>query len=511
MKAFLMYADRDFDPEGDLPDQVPALIEDLGLETLFAAMSGGDEFLLEVARRGVLTSLSDPEAIAYRQRVLEDCLEQPAVVRQMYDVAVEAVLGSKKIYRGIFARSPDATLRWSVEALELFTGLLRRLRQIAGTHGAGFRSEGFSALFATLARELSDGYFEEVASHLSQLRYRGGVLLSAELGPGHKGIRYVLRQAAARKPGWLSRISGTGRSGYTLRISDRDESGHQALAELRGRGINLAANALAQSTDHILSFFTMLRCELGFYIGCLNARDRLARKQEPVCFPVPLPPGGAGPALSFRGLYDACLGLRLADGRTVGNDASADGKTLVIITGANQGGKSTFLRSVGLAQLMMQCGMFVAATSWSGTVGTGLFTHFRREEDAAMESGKLDEELARMSQIADRVTPGSIVLFNESFAATNEREGSAIARQIVRALVESGVRVFLVTHFFDLAHSLFAQQSAATLFLRAQRRADGQRTFRLVEGEPEPTSYGPDLYQRIFGAARDPAQRAATR
>jgi len=511
MKAFLMYADRDFDPEGDLPDQVPALIEDLGLETLFAAMSAGDEFLLEVARRGVLTSLSDPQAIVYRQRVLEDCLEQPAVVRQMYDVAVEAVLGSKKIYRGIFARSPDATLRWSVEALELFTGLLRRLREIADTCGAGFRSEGFSALFATLARELSDDYFETVASHLSQLRFRGGVLLSAGLGPGHKGIRYVLRRAAPGKPGWLSRISGTGRPGYTLRISDRDESGHQALAELRGRGINLAANALAQSTDHILSFFTMLRCELGFYIGCLNARDRLAQKQEPVCFPVPLPPGGPGPALSFRGLYDACLSLRLEDGRAVGNDASADGKTLVIVTGANQGGKSTFLRSVGLAQLMMQCGMFVAARSWSGTVGTGLFTHFRREEDAAMESGKLDEELARMSQIADRVTPGAVVLFNESFAATNEREGSAIARQIVRALVESGVRVFLVTHFFDLAHSLFEQQSAATLFLRAERRADGQRTFRLVEGEPEPTSYGPDLYRRIFGAAPDPAQRAATR
>lgn len=114
-----------------------------------------------------------------------------------------------------------------------------------------------------------------------------------------------------------------------------------------------------------------------------------------------------------------------------------------------------------------------------------------------------------MSEIVDRVTPGSIVLFNESFAATNEREGSEIARQIVRALQESGVRVFLVTHFFDLAHSLYQQGSGASLFLRAQRRDDGQRTFRLVEGEPEPTSYGLDLYQRIFGAVPDPAGSAA--
>lgn len=125
MKAFLMYAGRDFDMAADLPDSVTALTEDLGLNTLFDAMSGGDEFLLEVARRGVLTSLPDAGAIAYRQHVLADCLENAPVARDMYDVAVEAVLGSKRIYRGIFARSPDATLRWSIEALQLFTGLLR--------------------------------------------------------------------------------------------------------------------------------------------------------------------------------------------------------------------------------------------------------------------------------------------------------------------------------------------------------------------------------------------------
>jgi DNA mismatch repair ATPase MutS len=498
MKAFLMYPGRDFDAEADLPEGADALVEDLDLRTLFQAMSGDDEFLYTVAERAVLTSLDDPQAIVYRQQVLRDCLDRADVVRQMYDVAVEAVLGSKKIYRGIFSQSPDSVLRWSADALQLFVGLLRRLRQIGDEHAASFRSEGFTALFETLAAELGDDYFAEVDDHLSQLRFRGGVLLSAGLGKGNKGTGYALRRPGQRRQSFLRRISGNDRDGYTMRIADRDESGHRSLSDLRGRGINLAANALAQSTDHILSFFTMLRCDLGFYVGCLNARDRLAGKGEPVCFPQPA--GAGGPVkLSFRGLYDACLSLRLAGGRAVGNDASADGKTLVIITGANQGGKSTFLRSVGLAHLMMQCGMFVAAESFSGVVCTGLFTHYRREEDAGMESGKLDEELSRMSQIADRVTPGAVVLFNESFAATNEREGSQIARQIVRALVESGVRVFLVTHFFDLAHSLHAQGSDAALFLRAQRRDDGQRTFRLVEGEPEPTSYGLDLYERIFG------------
>ncbi|MGH3514105.1 MAG: MutS-related protein [Pseudonocardiaceae bacterium] len=140
-----------------------------------------------------------------------------------------------------------------------------------------------------------------------------------------------------------------------------------------------------------------------------------------------------------------------------------------MITGANQGGKSTFLRSVGLAQLMMQCGMFTPAESFSANVCERLFTHFKRDEDATMTSGKLDEELARMSEIADAVTPHSMVLFNESFASTNEREGSEIARQIIRALVDNGIKVFFVTHLFDLAHSLHLHQADTALFLRAQR------------------------------------------
>ncbi len=56
-----------------------------------------------------------------------------------------------------------------------------------------------------------------------------------------------------------------------------------------------------------------------------------------------------------------------------------------------------------------------------------------------------------MSSIVDNMTPSSIVLLNESFASTNEREGSEIARQIVRALLETGIKVFYVTHLFDLA------------------------------------------------------------
>ena len=83
-----------------------------------------------------------------------------------------------------------------------------------------------------------------------------------------------------------------------------------------------------------------------------------------------------------------------------------------------------------------------------------------------------------------------MLLCNESFASTNEREGSEIARQIVRALAASGVKVLYVTHMYDLASSLAAMPGAVAL--RAERGRGGDRPFKLVPGRPQTTSYAED-------------------
>src|SRR6266508_4426990 len=237
-----------------------------------------------------------------------------------------------------------------------------------------------------LNKGLSDDYFASLQNHLRQLQFRDGVLISAELGEENKSTNYMLRKPNEKKQNWMEQILAKRPPVYTFYIADRDESGARALSELKDRGINLVANALAQSTDHILSFFTMLRTELAFYVGCLNLHGQLAQMGEPTCFPRPAASGER--RLCFQGLYDVCLALTVQQ-KIVGNDANADNKDLVIITGANQGGKSTFLRSIGLSQVMMHCGMFVPAESFCANICAGLFTHYKREEDATMESGKL--------------------------------------------------------------------------------------------------------------------------
>jgi DNA mismatch repair ATPase MutS len=496
MKAFLMHKDQDFDLQRQLPSNEQALTQDLELNTLFKAMALGDEFLFNAAKQAVFGGVNnDLETIRYRQSILKDCLKNSAIVRDIYAIAVESIENKRSHHIGIFGRWPSSILHGAVEMMEMLVDQLKKLKNISDKNAAKFESEGFARFFGMIHNELEADYLTGIQIHLKQLKFRDGVLLSAELGKGNEGGNYILRKPHADNRSWMQRIFAKKPPVYSFSIHPRDEAGGRFLSELKDRGINLAANALAQSADHIESFFKMLQIELAFYIGCLNLYEQLARMGEPVSFPLPADAGER--RHSFRGLYDVCLALTMQQ-KIVGNDVNADNKELVIITGANQGGKSTFLRSIGLAQLMMQCGMFAPAESFCANICSALFTHYKREEDAGMESGKLDEELGRMNDIVNHITPDSMVLFNESFAATNEREGSEIARQIVCALLEKRIKEFFVTHLYEFPQGIYEHKMENVIFLRADRQADGKRSFKLIEAGPLQTSYGGDLYQRVF-------------
>jgi DNA mismatch repair ATPase MutS len=490
-----MYKDQDFDLQQQMPPNEQVLIQDLELSTLFNAMALGDKFLFEMAKKTVLFGLCDLATIRYRQNILKDCLKNPSVVRDIYRIPIESIENKQKRWLHIYGSNPGGILHSSIEMMQMFVGLLEKLKNIANEHADKFESEGFTRFFAMIQKELDDEYFASVQNHLMELKFGKGVLLSAKLGKGNEGTDYILRKPQGKKGSWMKRVFDQKSPVYTFYIHPRDEHGARALSELKDKGINLVANALARSAEHIDSFFNMLRIELTFYIGCLNLSEQLAQMGKPVSFPLPVASNER--RHSFDGLYDVCLALTMKQ-KVVGNDVNADSKDLVIITGANQGGKSTFLRSIGLAQLMLQCGMFVSAENFCANLCEGIFTHYKRKEDATMKSGKLDEELSRMSEIVDKIPPNSLMLFNESFAATNEREGSEIAKQITCALVEKRIKVFFVTHQYEFAHGFYDKRIENVIFLRAERKADGGRTFKVIEGEPLLTSYGKDLYHKIF-------------
>src|SRR6266487_874174 len=288
MKAHLMYRDRDFDLQAKLPANEETLTQDLELNTLFSAMACCDEFLFQVAKQAVLSALqNDLETIHYRQAVLQDCLRNYPAIKNLYDIAVEAIENKRRNLWSIFSRYPAGILYGAVELLQMFMGMLGKLKLAANEHAHEFQSEAFATFFAMLKAELTDEYFARIKVHLEELKFRHGVLISAGLGKGNQGANYVLRKSLAEKQGWIQRIFASKLPGYTFRISNRDEAGARALSELQDRGFNLVANALAQSVDHILSFFAMLQTELAFYIGCVNLHRQIQQKGASVCFPAP--------------------------------------------------------------------------------------------------------------------------------------------------------------------------------------------------------------------------------
>ena len=184
---------------------------------------------------------------------------------------------------------------------------------MADEHAARFSSPGFTRFFAMLGEELDEEYFSWSRDHLKTLKFKGGMLISAQLAAGNKGRAYTLRRP--REQSLLGRVFD--RSGYSFTVPERDKSGFRALGDLEDKGVNLVANALAQSVDHVHSFFIMLRGRDRRSTSAVSTcSERLAEQGRADCVP-----SAASPGASWRcqaeGLYDVCLRVddRAARGR----------------------------------------------------------------------------------------------------------------------------------------------------------------------------------------------------
>ena len=188
-----MYRDRDFDLQTEPAAARSGADARPGTEHAVGAMAAGDKFLLEVARKAVLTSLDEPEAILYRQHVLADCLDRPAIVREMYAIAVEALQREKGVWGVLHPRVP----RRRAVSVRRVAPAVHGLAQEAEAHCRRASARNFSPKAsrnssAMFAKELDDQYLRIVEDHLRRLAFRDGVLMSAELDKGNKGTRYIL-------------------------------------------------------------------------------------------------------------------------------------------------------------------------------------------------------------------------------------------------------------------------------------------------------------------------------
>jgi len=497
MRIHLMGLKSSFSLNEKDPWNSEALIRDLDLLPLIEAMGGGDDFVKEVSRKALLLGAQglDIEDIHFRQEAMRDALKNPEVIRTAYRVLTETVNKARERWFLGLNRTPIETAYESVELLKIYIDGIDKVREVFASKKEKFESRAFKSLIAAFEQYFNEEYTATVREALEQLDFYEGITVQVSLS-GDAQLRNFKLVKIPRKNGLRSILATIGERRYSWTVPARDEGGLQELENIRNLALERIAKKLSVASSHVLEFVNSLRTELAFYVGSLNLWDRLKQLGVPLSFPEPHPPESR--TLRFKDLVEASLALRMGR-KPVGNSLDSGGKPIILISGPNKGGKTVFLRSIGQAQLMMMAGMFVTAEHFESPVSTGIFTHFKTEEKVNLSRGLFEEEVARMSEIVEHIKRGSLLLMNESFSSTNEKEGSEVAREVIVALAERGIRVIFVTHFYELQRWLMENRKDDVLFLRAERKEDGTRTYRIIPGAPEKTSYADEVYLKIFG------------
>lgn len=501
MNANLMFPNKPFDLEAPLPVWSEDLVADLELDTLISAMAGPDEQLAKIARAGLLHTLDGTEderqaVVAHRQAVLADCLMNEPLVYLAREMAHRALqLEHSSTFR-IFGESPSTHVYRDARVLPHFLDTLQDIQEMAAEHAKNFSSKGFVRLFHSLSSTATPEYLAELRAVLDELQFKDGMVFASGIGPGGRAKETTVLAPLAKERGWRSWMAAHVPDRLQYRLDPHDESGHRALGELIDLGLADLASVLGKTVAHLRQFMTELDTELGFFLAAVQLKHRLDAMGVPTCVPG-IVSEQKERGFRFEGLYDVCLALR-TNGQIVVNDVNAASRSLIVITGANQGGKSTLLRAIGQAHILARSGLYSPAVAHETPVPARIFTHFARAEDASLSRGKFEEELVRMAAIVDHVCPGALVLMNESLSATNEREGAQIAHDLLQALVEGGVQCVTVTHFFALAEAFGQTMPKTTLFLQPQLGPEGARTFKLAESAVEETSHAWDIFTRVF-------------
>ena len=202
MKVLLMHPETDFNVEATIRENSDDLIQDLELGTIITTAAGGDRLVWQAFSQALLSDDHDAATISYRQEVLADCRAAPDLIRELYQLAGDAVESERRVWPVWSRDEPRAMITNSVATLEATTEHMRRLRAIADEHAPAFESPGFRRFFATITEELGDDYLARLDDQLKELHFPFGVLISAELGASNRGLHYIARHAS--DPGFLA-------------------------------------------------------------------------------------------------------------------------------------------------------------------------------------------------------------------------------------------------------------------------------------------------------------------
>lgn len=479
-----------------LSDLQEDVFEDLELKPILETMSDKDKFLNNTILKVWFTPLKTPTDLQYRQNAIKDAVNHPSEISELYQTILETIKTVRSEFWTLDSGSASYKLHSFSRQIDIY---LKYIAKVEAFSDAGWESDNFKDFFTRLNEVFSSKNLNDMHDLIDIIvtnnTYSYPVKLNKTFGSDVSDLDFN------KKAGRFSGMMGSVMTRFEkheskFMIPERDDDSSNALGHYNNvADLNLATKVVNTKYE-LEKFFNELQFQVGFLLGTVRLKKSLPNIK--ITYPT------VNKDTDITDLKNVVLLVSEDDPSTVvGNELKGDNITLVIISGTNQGGKTTTLRSIGQAQLMMDAGMYVFADSYQAPLYDQICTHFKREEDSGLNSGKLDNELFRMSNIVHNLKPTSLILMNESFSSTNEHEGSRINAQVVSGLVNSGTTVVSVTHQFEFSKMLSLNDDIKPIFLRPERDKDGHRNFKLLKGAPLKTSFGIDIYDRIFGTENE--------
>jgi DNA mismatch repair protein MutS len=459
----------------------PDCFRDLNLDQIVAAITTGKEEYNLIPF--FHTPLHDVDAVMFRHEVMRD-LDDP----QFFD-AIKIFAASMHAVREHLAQLENRFYerqkeRWFLDAVAIYGDAVVRLAE--DVSNAKFTSRGLVAFREFLTRYASSDRFLSLAaearrlrSDLSAIRYniyiRGP---RVEVRPHGGEAEYSAEVQAA-----FARFQQGSVDGYNFKFSDAPEMNHieakilEGVAHLNPDRFLRLTNYRATNADFQETILVAFDREIQFYVAYVDWIAKFKAAGLDFCFP-----HISDSEKEFRGdgAFDLALAGKLigAGATPVTNDFYLKGQErIIVISGPNQGGKTTTARTFGQLHYLGSLGLPLTGTRAQIYLPDRIFTHFEKEERVSNLRGKLQDDLVRIHDILEAATSGSVIIINEIFASTTLRDAVFLSKKIGARITNLDVLCVWVT-FIDEVASLGPQ----TVSMVATVVPDNpvERTFKVI-------------------------------
>ncbi|MBR2927211.1 MAG: hypothetical protein IKC31_06510 [Clostridia bacterium] len=498
-----------------VPDIDLFTLQELGLLEAFSLKSGSlADFVT-----------TDEEVMRYRMSSLADMLACPELAEMFHRLV--PILNDILELRRLSADSGNSEdYLSSITEIELYVSSVEVLHK--GLQSAKDRITGpaFGALTSLVTELAESDYYRELNQKLQELTQRVreiksvtvGVNLDAQLRPTSAGVLSI-NSENFKSGDVLDKILRLSfkNDQYTciadLVPFDKKQSENQKMA--LSLAFNSAINEIYRSSlrswkkiiqAYVLEnteFLLNLMPEFEFLAMATQFLRRLQDKGCALCIPEIAPMEAH--AFDSKGLYNPCVALKIEDDVVLNDLVFDENAGIYVLTGPNRGGKSVITCALGLAQVMLQLGMYLPAKSAVISPVDAIYTHFPTGADDTIDKGRLGEECARLGEIFDCVTRDSLVLLDESLSSTGSFEASYIAAEVLGGFSHIGCRCLFSTHLHELAAEIDsinarAKQSGGVSIdtLVAGIEGEGKRSFLITRAKPDGKSYARDI-ARSYG------------